>query len=168
MSPVVVYRRQELMRDICRACGYQGRFVWLVPTTQVVTYATNHHGGSRIRYRELDIEHEQLVRRFAPYEGKRFRVPPDRVICALPVLRNRRRDMLVFMNPATVRAHSPWSQANQNRLAPEEIAVLLKQDGFDHATLDVAQAVCTYRQLVDPRGRLTSQGEKLLKAKKLL
>jgi hypothetical protein len=104
--------------------------------------------------------------RFAARESKRVRLDYDTVICALPTLRGRRRDLMVFMLCRRVRAMK-WSYANSDKLSPEEIAVCLGQDSFDPSTMAVAHAVCVYRDLVDPRGRLTARGFNQLGGKKL-
>jgi len=157
------------MREISRRIGYQGRFVWLVPTPDVTINASNLSGVSRLRFRLLDISQEPYTfyRNHALREGKRIKLDVNTALAALPVMRGRRRDLLVFLCPARARAHS-WSYSNGWRLSPEEIAVLLSQeDAFDRSTMAVARAVCVYRGLIDPRGRLSPSGAAALDSKKL-
>lgn len=167
MDVVSVYRRQATMREICRRIGYQGRFVWLISTPEVTIRATHFTGSSRLRFVMVDISKQQCkFVRFSPREGKRVKLDFDTVICALPTLRGRRRDLLIFMLCRRAR-ETKWSEANSNKLAPEERAVCLGQEAFDPATMAVAHAVCVYRDLVDPRGRITTRGTSTLNSKKL-
>jgi len=155
------------MREICRRVGYQGRFVWLISVPEVTIRATHYSGSSRLRFVMVNITEEPYkFVRFVIRDGKRIRLDYNTVVCALPVLRGRRRDLLVFMLCKRSR-DIEWSYANSNKLSPEEIAVCLGQDSFDPGTMAVAQAVCTYRDLVDPRGRITQRGAALLDGKKL-
>jgi len=154
-----VYRRQDVMREISRRIGYQGRYVWLIPATNVTINASNLSGASRLRFRLLDITQEPYTfHRFSPREGKQVKLDPNTALVALPTMRGRRRDLLVFLCPMRARAHA-WACANGRRPSPEEIAVLRQEDdAFDRSTMTVAHAVCVYRGLVDPRGRLSPSG----------
>jgi hypothetical protein len=166
MDVVSVYRRQATIREICRRVGYQGRFVWLISAPEVTLRATHFTGSSRLRFVMVNITKEPYkYLRFAAREGKRVKLDYDTVICALPTLRGRRRDLLIFMLCRRAR-ETKWSIANSNKLAPEEMAVCMGQDSFDPATMAVAHAVCVYRDLVDPRGRLTARGSSTLDRKK--
>lgn len=166
MDVASVYRRQAIIREICRRVGYQGRFVWLISTPDVTIRATHFTGSSRLRFVLVNIARNPYkFVRFSPREGKRVKLDYDTVICALPTLRGRRRDLLIFMLCRRVRAEQ-WSYANSNKIAPEEIAICLGQDSFDPATMAVAHAVCVYRDLIDPRGRITRRGTEVMNAKK--
>jgi len=167
MDVASVYRRQGVIREICRRVGYQGRFVWLISAPEVTIRATHFSGTSRLRFVMVNIAREPYKYvRFAAREAKRVKLDYDTVICALPTLRGRRRDLMIFMLCKRSRDNQ-WSYANSNKLSPEEIAVCLGQDSFDPATMAVAHAVCVYRDLVDPRGRITPRGAELLDGKKL-
>lgn len=163
-----VYRRQDTMREICRRVGYQGRFVWLVSAPSVPILASKYTGNSRLRFRLLDITDPPpySYKRFTAHETRPVKLDYNTALCALPTMRGRRRDLLVFMLCKRVRDAS-WSYAPSNKLSPEEIAVCLEQDSFDPSTMAVAHAVCLYRDLVDPRGRITKRGAAILDAKKL-
>lgn len=156
-----------MIREICRRIGYQGRFVWLVPVSEVHLLASKYTGNSRIRFKVLDITDPPpyAFKRVILRETKPIKLDADTVITALPTLRGRRRDLLCFMNLHRFKSRS-WSVANSSKLAPEEIAVCLGQERFDASTTAVAQAICIYRGLVDPRGRITRLGSELLDGKK--
>ena len=146
MDPSSVYRRQDTMREICRRIGYQGRFVWLIPASTVPVLATTHVGHSRIRFRALNITDPP------PYSYKRttlrtLKLNDNTALCALPTLRSRRRDLLVFMTPERVKAQK-WTVSEGNRISPEERAACLGQESFDASTMAVARAVCYYRGLI--------------------
>lgn len=154
------------MREICRRIGYQGRFVWLISTPDVSIMASKYTGPSRLRFKVLDIMEPPpyAIKRAILRETKPVKLDADTVVCALPTLRGRRRDLLCFMHIHRVKSRT-WSIANSSKLSPEEIAVCLGQEKFDTATMAVAQAVCIYRGLVDPRGRITRLGSELLDGK---
>jgi hypothetical protein len=161
MNVVSVYRRQDVMREICRRIGYQGRFVWLISTPEVQVLASKYSGASRLRFKMIDIT-DYSYKKTILRETKPIKLDSNTVIVALPTLRGRRRDLLCFMLCSGVRAHR-WDQADRNKLSPEEIAACTGQDKFDPSTMAVAHAVCVYRGLIDPRGRITEQGSKFLK-----
>jgi hypothetical protein len=166
MDVALVYRRQAIVREICRRVGYQGRFVWLISAPDVTIRASHFTGQSRLRFVMVNITRMPYkFVRFSAREAKRVKLDYDTVICALPTLRGRRRDLLVFMLCRRVR-ETQWSLADSNKIAPEEMAVCLGQESFDPATMAVAHAVCVYRDLVDPRGRLTARGFNLVDGKK--
>lgn len=158
------YRRQEFLRDICRKLDYQGRFVWLVSATDVPVLGSKQLGISRLRFRLLNITEEPYsFHRFTPSDNRKIKLDQNTALTVLPMLRGRRRDLFIFLHPTRMRK---WSLANSDKLSPEEVAVLQKKDTFDLGTTSVAHAICVYRGLVDPRGRLTEQGARLLAAKK--
>ena len=160
------YRRQELLREICRKLDYQGRFVWLISATDVPVLSSKQLGISRLRFRLLNITEEPYgFHRLTPSDNRKIKLDPNTALTVLPMLRGRRRDMLIFLHPTRVNGHK-WSLANSDKLSPEERAVLQQKDTFDLGTTSVAHAICVYRGLVDPRGRLTEQGARLLAAKK--
>ena len=155
-----MYRRQEFIRNVCRAIDYQGRFVWIVPATEVRLLATQHAGPSRIRYRKIDLHEPPSVLKMVAREGRATRLTDRVAIAALPVLRNRRRDLFVFLHPDIVRAQD-WVLAPGDKLSPEEMAALDNESNkFDKATMNVARAVCTYRGLLKD-GDLTWVGKRL-------
>jgi hypothetical protein len=158
-----IYRRQAIIRDVCRRLNYQGRYVWLVPASDVVVLASVHSGGSRLRFRMLDISEEPTLKtRFIAREGHQIKLDSDTVVAAIPTLRMRRRDLLLFMYPARVRCQY-WAANGWRPLSPEEKSVLRQQDHFDPATMSVAHAMLVYRHLVDLRGRPTRLGLQMLR-----
>jgi hypothetical protein len=161
-----VYRRQDLIREICRALDYQGRFAWLVSTADVPVLSNKQSGTSRLKFRLLDISQEPYTfQKFSPSDHRKIKLSHDTTLTALPMLRSRRRDLMIFLHPARVNGRK-WSIANSGKLSPEELAVLQGRDTFDVGTTSVAHAVCVYRGLVDQRGRPTELGTKLLERRK--
>lgn len=160
-----IYRRQTLIREVCRLAQYQGRYAWLVVTHEVTIRASHHTGASRLRFRMIDVDAFAFTR-FSAREGAKVRLDAKKVLVAQPVLRGRRRDLLAFMSPQ-LSDPIQWSIGNGARLSPEEAAVLTQHnDKFDPTTTAVARAVCIYRGLLEPNGKLTWDGEQLLKSKR--
>lgn len=165
MTTILAYRRQALIREICQHIGYQGRYVWLVPSLRVVLQATNLRGSSRIRFRLLDITEEPKFTKLAQAEGRRIDVTWNRALVALPVIHNRRRILLLFLNEALFlkKASVGWSNSYPGRLTPEEAAVLEhKLDHYSRQTAAVAKAICEYRGLINRAGELSSDGSQYL------
>jgi hypothetical protein len=161
MNAVSVYRRQDVMREICRRIGYQGRFVWLISTPEVHVLANKYGGNSRLRFKCIDIT-DYTIKKTILRDGKPIKLDSSTVVVALPTLRGRRRDLLCFMLCSEVRAQT-WAIGPHKKLSPEELAVLQGLDKFDPSTMAVAHAICVYRGLVDPRGRLTDLGSVALR-----
>jgi hypothetical protein len=168
MNVSFVYRRQDLIREICRKINYQGRFVWLVVGPKVLIMSSKQTGSSRLRFRMLDVHQRPFdFKHTVAREGRVIELDPKTILVAQPVLRGRRRELLAFLHHHLAEEYR-WDYANGNRLSPEEIAVLTHQDDtFDLNTMSVARAVCFYRGLTDLKGRITWKGKKLLERRKI-
>ena len=135
--------------------------------------ASRYHGPSRIRYRFLDLTHvpsfynkkyRTSLARYLPIpqeEDKNVKLSYHEACVALPIIRNRRRIQLVFLDPERI-GYSEWSHRSSDRLSPEELACLTGRTKlYDKATIAVASAVCEFRGLMF-HGVRTEVGTRLL------
>lgn len=163
-----IYRRQWLdsptafIRDLCQEVGYNGRYLWLVPTKTVLLMGPWSGRNSHIRYRMAMLYPTPSMITMHYRRGRRVSIR-NRVIIAVPTLHGRKRSALLFMNPYRVLNYK-WCKATSRVALPEEVEVLRKQPrNHDKATTEVARALCIHRQLMTHDGNLTPDGLELLK-----
>ena len=156
-----VYRRQAFVRDVCRLVGYGGRYVWVIGYSEVPILGARFHGETRIRYRVLSLT-PLKIQTVAKEESKKIKLSRNLAMVALPVVRRRKRALLLFLHPDEFSQHV-WVKAGNGSLAPEEQDLLLGRiQKHTRATQAVARAVCRYRNLVDRYDAPTKHGLRII------
>ena len=163
-----IFRRQWLdtpaafVREVCQAVGYNGRYLWLVPTKTVYLIGPWSGRNSHIRYRLVRLHPTIQVVPMTNRGHGSIRLE-NRIIIAVPVLHGRKRSALLFMSPNRINSFE-WCKAFNLVALPEEVAVLRNQQNKSHdrATFEVAKALCIHRGLIDPKGDLTDDGRELV------
>jgi len=93
-------------------------------------------------------------------EGYRVEIQLDLAVAALPVIKDRRTTMFLFIHPEFMRSHR-WDTAVSDKLLPVELSFLTghKQPPDLEA---VVRTMCRARQLINEYGVLTKEGRRIL------
>jgi len=149
---------REILASICAELYYQGRYVWMRSCRNINLTAIDARGPNRIRYRLVSTTNYKCL----PLSSRDRRVSlgTDSALAAMPVIKNRRRTMFLFVRPEFMSDHR-WDTASSNILSPEEIMFLVGKEQPADLELVVC-ALCRFRQLIDGYGALTKEGRRIL------
>jgi hypothetical protein len=153
------HAEREILTRMCEELFYQGRYVWLRSCREVRLVGSTLRGPNRIRYRLVSVVSLKCLP-LPQKESRRVEITPGVALAALPVVKNRRRTMFLFVHPHFLASHR-WDTAAGNQLSPEEIAWLLhKPQPTDMAI--VSRAICRFRNLIDKHGAMTKEARRIL------
>ena len=154
-------REREILTSMCEELFYQGRYVWLRGCREVRLMGATSRGPNRIRYRLISTVTYKCLP-LKQKENYRIELTPERAVAAMPVIKNRRQTLFLFMDPEWLIAHH-WDTAESGKLIPVELAFLLGKPQPPDLERTV-RSMCMFRQLIDGHGVLTKDGRRILSA----
>jgi hypothetical protein len=150
---------REILTRICEELFYQGRYVWLRSCREIRLVGATMHGPNRIRYRLIGTADYKCLP-LTQKEDYRVVISSGLALAALPVVKNRRRTMFLFVDPHYLMSHK-WDTTYSERLSPEETGFLLNKPQPPDLAI-VARAICRFRNLIDRYGVLTKEARRIL------